>query len=1433
MNTSGNGLRIGLDIGSTTVKLLITDADCKNIMHSSYKRHNAKQLETARELILQAADMFPGTPFLIAMCGSGALNIARATGVYYIQEVVATAAAVKNLYPKARTVIELGGQDAKIVFFKDDTDKPVVSDMRMNGSCAGGTGAFIDEIAALLNVSTEKFEGLAARGKQMYDISGRCGVFAKTDIGPLIIQGVSHCDIALSAFHAIAKQTVGGLAQGLKMRPPIVFEGGPFTFNPTLIRVFAERLKLDKDETIIPPHPEIIIAQGAAIAIDEIFPQTDKKTFTLEQIAESLFNYNKTKQNSPAAKPFFITKEERDDFSRRHIPQLYETVIAKTDGKLRVYIGVDIGSTTSKVVFLDENEMLIDKFYANNNGRALDIIKEGLLFLYEKYRAFDVLGVGVTGYGEAQAAFALGADVRVVETVAHARACKKYTPNATFLLDIGGQDMKAIWLKDGVIVNIMLNEACSSGCGSFLENFAQSLNIPVGDIAETAFSSDSPAALGSRCTVFMTSTIVSELANGKAPQDIMAGLCRAMIENVFTKVIRVTNTDELGSLVTAQGGTFRNAAVLRALEEYIGHNVTLAPYPGEMGAIGAALLARDHIKERGYANKAGSSFIGHSALAGLSYTRETGGSCTMCENRCARMVTRFSTGVIWVTGNRCERGEYLDKKPNDKIKPVPDLFKLRNNLLFKDYEYSAVSPKKNITIGLPRLLEFWESAPFWAVFFRALGFDVMFSDKSSWQLYEKGLPFVASDTVCFPAKLAHGHIEELISQGADRIFMPYIMNMTSAGTDKKVKDTQVCPVIKGYPMVIRNQHAPEQNCNVIFDTPVFHWYTRRDKKRQVCGYAAQTLGVTRRQAQEAFSQADAALIKFKTEIKSLGAKTLANVRKAGSFAVLLAGRPYHTDPFILHDLSDLFTKQGIPVLTIDSLPGANDMSLRNTRGEITNAFHAQMIKAVIKAAQTPELELAQIVSFGCGHDAILTDEVIRIMDVCADKPPLILKLDEGAAAGSLKIRVQSFIETVKIRRKSSLKPPVALPDAYPAKFQKSDRINRTLLIPNLSEAVSKLIAAILHNEGYTVKSVPVGGAAQVAAGKRATHNDICFPAQVVIGELLHELRSGGYKNDTAAVCMLKLNCECRLAQYPALLRKALDGAGFHDVPIITNDFTDAKQLHPGLSPFGPGTMLKGVWMFLMLDILEELRRKIRPYEKIPGETDRTFNDCAENLYALAEKGLRKIKAGFNRAIAAFKDIAYDRSNVKPLVFVTGELLVAAHPGSNFHIEGYLENCGMETVFPRITDQVRKEFLTPIYTRRDFKVKLPRYPAALDKLFDYAQRDVEKIAAEHPLYEKAARPKDLYLEVKDVFPKTLNCGEGWLMAGEIAHFAKTGVRSFVILQPFGCLPNHICGRGVIKRIKEMFPQINILPLDLDPDTSYANIENRLQMLVMNS
>ena len=1514
---------LGIDVGSTTAKAVVFDPLAQRVLFSRYVRHNAHQVETVASLLRTVAKEFPGCSFRLVACGSGGTTIADALGVPFVQEVVANSLAVRRDHENVRCAIELGGQDAKMVFFERDekSGATTVADMRMNGSCAGGTGAFIDEMAALLKVPVEQFDELAARGQSVHQVSGRCGVYAKTDIQPLLNQGVSKEDLALSSFHAIAKQTIGGLAQGLDIHPPVIFEGGPLTFNPTLVRVFAERLELVEDDIVIPQNPETIVALGAALAADELFADNENCLVADPlDAADTLDKAAASPAPSTRGTAYFASPDERSAWEASHAlaPQTPPNPVPGST--VRAYLGIDSGSTTTKFALVSPDGKLVDSFYAPNEGEPLDVARTALIALRDRYRAadatLDILGVGTTGYGELMFAKAFGADYHTVETVAHARAAEACVPDASFVLDIGGQDMKALWLDGGIITDIVVNEACSSGCGSFLENFASSLNIPVKDIAHAAFSSTNPAVLGSRCTVFMTSSIVSEQRCGKTPADIMAGLCRSIIENAFTKVIRISNLESLGKKVVVQGGTFLNDAVLRALEQHIGREVTRAPYPGLMGAIGIALLTQEHLegarRERGEVaaslgeanaisegrEPARASAFSLDALDAFSYTQESNLICPFCANHCNRTRITFANGDSWVTGNRCPRGEVVgdpkDKSIRDQVKriaaavdSVPNLFDVREKLLFRDWPCTPNPAPQNTVIGMPRVLSMWEYAPFWTTLFRSLGFTVKLSRPSTRAMYERGLSAVSSDTVCFPAKLVHGHVRDLADQGVDRIFMPSVTTVTSENTSKTSQS--MCAVVKGYPIVMRNSDNPEKRFGIPFDAPLFHWLSQKDRDRQLAEYLTREFSLDTASVRQAIDAADAAQKTFKAELAREGERICDQVKREGSFAVVLASRPYQNDDLVNHELPRAFTELGIPVICADAVPHVNEVDLSRSRLDVVNNFHARMLGSAVIAAGSPNLEYVQLVSFGCGHDAYLSDEIIRLMHLAGPKAPLILKVDESDIQGPLRIRVRSFIETIRLRRKKAgsekasnreaAAPPAAtsmataaeiassdapvapsasaptttqaaatpaprtrkrareLPDPYPQKFTKADRQDKVVLIPNTSHAFCRLMAVAFESQGLRTVPLEIGREEAIRLGKQYVHNDICFPAQIVIGEALAALRSGKYDPDKVAVGTGKYIGDCRLTHYEALLRKALDDAGYPQVPIITNDDVDFHNVHPGFK-MNVSSALKVAFTLPMIDALEELLRKMRPYETAPGAADRAFDEALDLLMeGLRGRSLRSLKRGFTQAIDVMKKAPYNRTHRKPQVLIVGEYLLNFHPGANHDVELYLERNGLEVIEARMTDVIRKTYFYQHAQEKEYRVTRPikekAWHAVADNVFDVAHNVCDSIACAHPLYEPPCRMPDLVRASDPIIHHTFDAGEGVLIPGEILHHAAHGCTSFLILQPFGCLPNHVVGRGIAKRLKELYPQANILPLDYDPDVSFANIENRLQMLILSA
>jgi len=1469
MKKTMEDLWVGMDVGSTTVKIAVVDPKTQELLHYSYQRHNAMQAAKVLELLKEAHGMYPGKKFGVAFCGSGGQPFAEATKSFFVQEVVANALAVRATHPETRVAIELGGQDAKVVFFEKDptTGKLIASDMRMNGVCAGGTGAFIDQVAELLRIKTEAFEGYASRGQKVYEISGRCGVFAKTDIQPMLNSGVAKEDIALSSFHAIAKQTIGGLAQGMEIKPPVIFEGGPLTFNHTLVRAFKERLGITDEQAIVPEHSEVLVALGAALSLGSMFNDQEclyREEYSLDALVH--FNENRQAENKAkaAADLFFKDDAEYKRFLEDHKMASNNYPQPASGTELNVYLGIDAGSTTTKFVLMDEQDNIVDGFYASNNGEPLAVLKSALNELSDRYEEYgcklNILGVGTTGYGEQLFAKAIHADYHTVETVAHANAAQRLCPDVSFILDIGGQDMKAISVTDGVVTGIILNEACSSGCGSFIETYARSLGIPMEKIAELAFNAKSPSQLGSRCTVFMNSSIITEQRDGKQPEDIIAGICRSIINNVFTKVIRIRNLNTLGNKVVVQGGTFKNNAVLRAFEQYTGLKPIRPERPGEMGAIGIALLTKKFMEEQRKANpELKSNFIGLEAMKTFSWDNKPGQLCQYCTNHCSRTIVTFSDGQSFVTGNRCERGE-VTADPNDpktkaliaeinkKMLAVPDMIKRTNQLLVKDYAPAKLVENTGKTIGIPRALEFWNSLPFWKAFFTSLGYTVVVSKQSDYELFESGLHSVPSDTVCFPAKLVHGHVKYLVDKKVDRIFFPMMVAVPSDHT--KFTATAVCPVVQAYPNVCKNTDDPNRYNNIPMDQPIFHWFNAKLRKEQTITWFHDNWKLDKKLLKKAIAEGEKALDTYRKTLIEEGQKVLDDVRKNNSFAVVIAGRPYHADTLVNHNVASHFTRMGIPVLTTESLPGVYDQDVpKATRMEIKNTFHLRMLGATMLAAKDPNLELVQIVSFGCGHDSILTDEMNRMLHQTSVKELLMLKLDEGDARGPVGIRIKSFIETVKSRRAANLpdKEPSNEP-LFHTPFVDSDKSKRRILIPNLSPAFSLLAQEYITAQGYIAEKLPIADRRAIELGKKFVHNDICFPCQVNIGENLLWLFDHPEVKQCDVSMGLAKNCEnCRAVQYAVLARKALDEAGFKDVSIITTG-SDNKEMHPGFR-LGLDFRLHMLWGLVCMDAIETIYRALRPYEATKDDTQKVYDKwmpkIMHTLGNLKKHELAYPKKALTQFIACIQEFNQikltedrEKGERKPRVAVLGEILMNYHPSANGYIEDYLMNNGMEVYLPgmldffRVDEAVRGEKLKRGFSASPLEDKLIGGITA--KVYTHAAKVVDKIMQKwFRLYEHHADCYELMGMVTDIIDTTYNTGEGWLIPGEILYNSKHGINSFIILQPFACLANHISGRGLTKAVKERCEHIQVLSLDYDPDTSFANIENRLQMLIINA
>lgn len=1404
---------IGLDLGSTTVKLVLLDSNNKIITYR-YRRHQTKQQETAKELLKELSFEYPNVLFNIIITGSGGEPLSKSIDCPYIQEVVANTVVVQKDYKDVKTAIELGGQDAKVIFFKDDNLGNIeVDDMRMNGVCAGGTGAFIDQISKLLGIDIDDFENIASKGEDIYNISGRCGVFATTDIQTLLNQGVKKEDIALSSLYALAYQTIGGLSQGKTFNKKVIFEGGVLKYNPTLIKVFQKILNLKDSDIIIPKNPEVMIAYGAALSIDNLF--RDKAT---PRYIKDIINKVdlKTELSIESHPPLFNNLEDEFNFKNR-LKSYSETSIPELENikTLEVYIGIDSGSTTSKFVVMDSNKNILNKFYNNNCGDPLKTVKNGLFTILEDYQKkgikIDILGIGTTGYGEDIMASAFNANYKTVETLAHYEAAMHYSQDTSFILDIGGQDIKAIFINKGIITQIILNEACSSGCGTFLENYASSINLNITDIAQMAFNSKQPSKLGSRCTIFMNSSITTELRAGKSTEDIVAGLCYSLIENIFTKILRISNYKELGDNIVVQGGVSKNGGVIRALEKEINKEVYRPPHPELMGAIGVALLTMKLNENRAPVD-IDSLFI--------DYTQSHNDICSSCSNRCSRTATKFSNGNSFIMGNKCYKGGENSGRENSYREE--DLLNRYIDTTF----FSHSNLKNRETIGIPRVLEFYESYPFWRSFFESLGYNVLLSPESSVKLLNRGLNYVPSDTVCLPGKVSHGHIEWLKKKRVDKIFWP--MMICKPKKNRTAENGCYCPVVQGYPLAVKENHN-----NITIKNPIFHWYSNKLKDKQIINYFVKEFKADKKRVKEAINSGEKALLKVENSLKAQGAKLIDRLKNSKDFAVVIAGRPYQYDRYINHRLSEYITQMGIPVLTIDNIPDLNKENIKTSRNDNHVLYHTKLIEAAYYVAKNPNLELIQLISFSCGHDAILSDEIKRINREITGREHLQLKLDEVDSGGSIKLRIKSFIETVKIQRdKADIKRLINITEPYPVKFLKKDKKRRAIIVPHLSPTFSYAFTEVFRSKGFDFISLPVADSKAIELGKKYIHNDICFPAQINIGEIFRAIESGKYKDDEVAVTLSK-NCDyCRSGQYQVVAREALDANGYKNVPIITTG-VDYKKLHPGFR-LDVDAKVKLIRTIAYLDTLEKMTRIIRCYEKEKGESDRVFEKYRELITKTIINKPAKIKIVFKSAVASYNSIPLKNTIRKPRVCIIGEILVAYHTGANRDIERYLESYNLEVYAPSIIDFFRRDPLVfKDMAKRDMikNAWLVNFLSGMeDRLFSKIEKEIAPIYNDFKFAEEfhpASRVLDC---AKDIVDPTYYAGEGWLIPGAVIDMINSGISSFVIIQPFGCMSNHITGRGLFKTLKERYPHINIQALDFDPDTSLANIENRLQMLI---
>ena len=1396
---------LGIDIGSTTVKIAVLDSN-NDVLFSDYERHFANIQETLSDLLGRAIYKLGQIKVSPMITGSGGLTLAKHLGVPFVQEVVAVSTALQDYAPQTDVAIELGGEDAKIIYFENGN-----IEQRMNGICAGGTGSFIDQMASLLQTDASGLNEYAKNYKAIYPIAARCGVFAKTDIQPLINEGATKEDLSASIFQAVVNQTISGLACGKPIRGNVAFLGGPLHFLSELRAAFIRTLNLGTDQIIAPDHSHLFAAIGAAMNSDP------KTTASLHDLIERLSHGIKMDFEVKRMEPLFTDEADYEKFRTRHASHdVKKGDLATYEGNC--YLGIDAGSTTTKVALVGEDGSLLYRFYSNNNGSPLATAIRAMQEIHDQLPENAQIAYSCsTGYGEALLKSALMLDEGEVETISHYYAAAAFEPDVDCILDIGGQDMKCIKIKDGTVDSVQLNEACSSGCGSFIETFAKSLNYSVQDFAREALFAKNPTDLGTRCTVFMNSNVKQAQKEGASVADISAGLAYSVIKNALFKVIKITNASDLGKHVVVQGGTFYNDAVLRSFEKISGCEAVRPDIAGIMGAYGAALIARER-----YDTSKTTSMLPIDKILNLTY-KTTMARCQGCTNHCVLTINRFDGGRQFVTGNRCERGLGGNKQKKD----IPNLFDYKYHRMF-DYEPLTADLAPRGTVGIPRVLNMYENYPFWAVFFKELGYRTVLSPKSTRQIYELGIESIPSESECYPAKLAHGHIEWLIRQGLTYIFypcVPYERNETpEAGNHYN------CPMVTSYAENIKNNVESLTDHKVHFRNPFMAFTNEEILTKRLVEEFTKDQSIPKKEIRAAAHKAWQELIASRQDMEKKGEEVIAWLKETGHHGIVLAGRPYHVDPEINHGIPELITSYGFAVLTEDSVShlGRVDRPLIVTDQWM---YHSRLYEAASYVKTQPNLDLIQLNSFGCGLDAVTTDQVNDIL-TRSGKIYTLLKIDEVNNLGAARIRVRSLIAAIRVREMRHYHKPIVSSAYSRVYFTKEMKKNYTILCPQMSPIHFDLIEPAVRSCGYNLEVLQNSDRTAIDTGLKYVNNDACYPSLIVVGQIMDALLSGKYDLEHTAVIMSQTGGGCRASNYIGFIRRALERAGMPQIPVISLN-ANGMETNPGFKITLP-LLTKAMQAVVYGDLFMRVLYATRPYEAKAGSA----NALHEKWKAICIKSLQKHSlsmAEFNRNI---RGIIHDfdelprRDVQKPRVGIVGEILVKFSPLANNHVVELLEAEGAEAVMPDLLD-----FLLYCFYNSNFKADNlggKRSTAHLCNmgisLLEYFRRTCRRELERSTHFLPPARIQDLASMAKHYVSLGNQTGEGWFLTGEMLELIHSGTTNIICTQPFGCLPNHIVGKGVIKGLRASHPEANIIAVDYDPGASEVNQLNRIKLML---
>ena len=1392
---------LGIDIGSTTVKIAILNKDGE-IIFSDYQRHYANIQETLAKIIDEAYEEFGDIPVSPMITGSGGLTLSKHMEIPFVQEVVAVATSLKDYAPRTDVAIELGGEDAKIIYFTGGIDQ------RMNGICAGGTGSFIDQMATLLKTDAAGLNEYAKNYKAIYPIAARCGVFAKTDIQPLINEGATKEDLSASIFQAVVNQTISGLACGKPIKGNVAFLGGPLHFLTELKQAFIRTLGLEGDAIIAPEHSHLFAASGAAMNA-----HADVQS-SLGELKEKLSHKIELEFEVTRMEPLFASEKEYEDFTERHNKHnVRKGDFASYKGDL--FLGIDAGSTTTKVAVIGDDGSLLYSFYSSNNGSPLKTALKAMKDIYSKMpEGARIVRSCSTGYGEALLKSALLLDEGEVETVAHYTAAAFFDPNVDCILDIGGQDMKCIKIKNQTVDSVQLNEACSSGCGSFIETFAKSLNYSVQDFAKEALFAKHPIDLGTRCTVFMNSKVKQAQKEGAEVADISAGLAYSVIKNALYKVIKISDPGDLGKHIVVQGGTFYNDAVLRSFEKITGVKAVRPDIAGIMGAFGAALIARER-----YDGISESTMLSIDKINELTYST-TMTRCKGCTNNCYLTINKFSGGRRFITGNRCERGLGKEKT----TEKMPNLFEYKLHRLF-DYEPLAEDAATRGTVGIPRVLNMYENYPFWYTFFTKLGYRVVLSPQSSRKIYELGIESIPSESECYPAKLAHGHVTWLIKQGVKFIFYPCVPYEHKE--IEKTNNHYNCPIVTSYAENIKNNVEELKTENIDFRNPFLSFENVEILEKRL---SEEFNNIPSSQVKAAVKDAWNELMQSKEDIHKKGEEVIKYLDETGKRGIVLAGRPYHVDPEINHGIPELINSYGIAVLTEDSVShlGKVDRPLIVMDQWM---YHSRLYAAASYVKTKDNLDLIQLNSFGCGLDAVTTDAVNDILTK-AGKIYTVLKIDEVNNLGAARIRVRSLIAALKVREKKHYQRKIESAAFSRVEFTPEMRKNYTILCPQMSPIHFDLLGPALSSCGYNFEVLDNDNKSSVDMGLKYVNNDACYPSLMVVGQIMNAVLSGKYDLSKTAIIITQTGGGCRASNYIGFIRRALSKAGLSYIPVIS---LSAQGLEVNSGFKYDLKMLKKAMMAIVYgDVFMNAVYRTRPYEKVPG----SVNALHEKWKKVLIEQLTQPKVSMREYNKNVRAIIKDFDNIelldikKPRVGVVGEILVKFLPSANNYIVDLLESEGAEAVVPDLMG-----FLLYCAENANFKrdyLGASKKSAFLNnsviKILEWFRKSSTKALKESKRFTAPSSIQETAALAKDLVSLGNQTGEGWLLTGEMIELIHNGAGNIVCCQPFACLPNHIVGKGVIKELRAAFPESNIIAVDYDPGASEVNQLNRIKLML---